>query len=158
MYSLVTWDQEEDAHRLDDIWESYAKLAEMFAAAGRKVFVVVEPPRLRARAEDLIFKERYFPANIVGTSRREWEQHVAPDRLRFDQWPKDIVVVDPAPLLCDGDDCFAVKHGVMYYFDANHLTSHGAALVVDKILQSLERGDVASSTTAGHAQDDSAPH
>jgi len=132
-YGLKAWVQE-DADQVNEIWRSYTKLVETFLAAGKKVFVVIEPPQLRGRVETLIFKERYFPANIIGVSRREQDRYLDPHRRRFEKMPKDVVIVDPEPLLCDEDECFAVKNGVAYYYDANHLSDRGAALVVDKIL------------------------
>ncbi|MEY3533091.1 MAG: hypothetical protein RI979_1115 [Pseudomonadota bacterium] len=51
---------------------------------------------------------------------------------------KDIVRIRPRSIFCNVEQCMLSDEGQSFYFDANHLSQFGSALVVDEILESLD--------------------
>lgn len=133
------------AHERELIWASYKKLLEQFVAAGKNVILVLQAPEIAKPVESLIMSQQY-PVDIKGTSVHWWQQRSRFVNDRIGEIPSQVRIIRPEELFCDTDYCYAVKDGTALYFDDDHMSLAGAALVVGRILHS--RG---ASTEAGES-------
>lgn len=71
-------------------------------------------------------------------SRAGYETRMAPydalERDLFDAFAM-VRVLFIRDLFCDADRCYALRRGVLLYWNSDHLTIDGASLVVDRLLQ-----------------------
>ena len=96
---------------------------------------MLQPPEVRKSLPNLVFQSRLSPSNIAGVSREWWALRSAYVTKRLKDIPPSVRVVDPADIFCDEINCAAVKDGVSWYFDDNHLSLEGASKIVPRLLE-----------------------
>lgn len=116
-----------------EVVESYIGLANRLAGEGKRVFLILQAPELPEPIDFLIYKNRH-ENGIVATERDWWDRRNALVTEYKNQIRPDVTVIDPASLFCDDDWCYAGREGLSYYFDTNHMSLAGAALVADRIV------------------------
>lgn len=121
---------EEDVER---IWLAYTRLLVALEEAGKKVILVLQAPELNQPIDRLIERSQNPNAEISSLSRDWWLRRTEFVRDRVQEIPESIDVVDPSELFCNETHCFAARDGLAYYFDDDHLSINGAALVVKKL-------------------------
>lgn len=127
-------DDRPEASRLI-IWRDYIEALTRLERSGKTVILVLQVPELRKSLDDLVFQSRLSPENVAGVSREWWNRRSAYVAERLKEIPSSIVVLDPADIFCDSAECMAVKNGVPFYFDENHLSLEGASKLVPRILE-----------------------
>ncbi len=118
-------------------WTSYLRILRDLAAAGKKVVLVLQAPELPEVMESLIYDPLAPTAALPGLSRQWWNARNAYVRERLHEIPAGVVVVDPADSFCDATVCYAAQGDVSYYFDDDHMSVAGAAVIAGAILRSL---------------------
>ncbi len=121
-------------------------------AAGTHVWLVKDVPLLPFKAPARLVRLS-LSGEDVGQARFPFVEHAA--RVAYigalfdalaESNPK-VSVLDPASVLCDGQDCFAERGGWSLYMDNNHLSGHGAralAPLFEPVFQDLDASRVAS--------------
>lgn len=122
------------AERRERLWASYVQLLRTFAAAGKRVTLVLQAPELPVAVESLVFKAGENVRDIPGVSREWWSARSAFVMGRLRELPSEVTVVDPAGLFCTGKQCFAVRAGTALYFDDDHMSVSGASQVARAVL------------------------
>lgn len=121
-----------EAERLR-MWRSYVNLVSRLKAAGKRVVLVLQAPELRKGIGDLVLIDG--GERIVGVRRDWWDRRQAFVRAHLAELPAGVIVMDPTPLFCDADNCYAARDGKADYFDDDHLSVHGARRVAARILE-----------------------
>lgn len=123
------------AARQQQRWTAFVDVLRYFTASGKRVVVVLQAPELSRSINKLLFRAADPRGDVVSVHRAWWDKRGAWAQARLRQIPDSVRIVDPANVLCDRDNCYAARHGVAYYFDDNHLSVQGAALVADQVMQ-----------------------
>jgi peptidoglycan/LPS O-acetylase OafA/YrhL len=118
-------------------WQSYVDLITALHASGKRVIVVLQAPEMIKTIEALIYRYGRNNKDIVGMSKQWWEKRNQYVRDHLHELPKDVLIIDPADFLCQGDDCYAIKRSVSFYFDDNHMSPSGAAMVAKGMMNQL---------------------
>ena len=117
------------------IWDSYINTANHFAKAGKKVYLVLQPPEVYARVEKIVLTNNKNSKNLVGIPLHWWNKRTAYLKEGISKLDKAINVIDPSKSLCDLENCYLVKNNRLLYFDQDHLSLNGANLIADEILK-----------------------
>lgn len=115
------------------IWKSYVNILKHFQSHGKNVILVLQAPELPKSIDKLILKSTDPFNQVNGVSKSWWDSRSSFVTSKLSEIPAGVVVIDPAEVFCDGAFCFASKQGSPYYFDDNHLSISGAALISEKI-------------------------
>jgi hypothetical protein len=118
-------------------WSSYLRILQALAASGKNVVLVLQAPELPDVMESLIYDPTAPATALPGLSRHWWGARNAYVRERLHEIPAGVVVVDPADSFCDATVCYAARGNVSYYFDDDHMSVAGAAVIAGEILRSL---------------------
>lgn len=141
-----SWFRIRDAFFESDAWyESYKpkfdnmaiagaqSTIDRLAGAGAKSYVMVGPPTLSFNAPLLLaFEEKMAVAerkSFTPVEKYKKDREKGIDRLMAANEKGKVVFIDPLPVLCPDTKCISQYKGNALYFDRNHLTAHGAALV-----------------------------
>jgi peptidoglycan/LPS O-acetylase OafA/YrhL len=116
-------------------WRHYVEVLNRLARSGKRILLVLQVPELRKALDDIVFMNRLAPENIAGISREWWRLRSAYVTERLKEIPSSVKVFDPADVFCDDTECVAVKDGIPWYFDENHLSLQGASKLVPRILE-----------------------
>jgi hypothetical protein len=104
---------------------SYIRVIQQLHAAGKKVIVVLQAPRLPRDIQIVVLSspESDF---VKGTRRDEWITGSEGIYHAISELPKDILIIDPINSFCDAQWCYAVKDGNAMYYDTGHMSVEGA--------------------------------
>ena len=69
------------------------------------------------------------PRSQIDLQRKKYLEIVMPILREF----PTVKVLDPIPLLCDDDYCWAVKENKMLYIDSHHLSVEGAVYLAEHL-------------------------
>ncbi len=122
-----------DERTRDRRWQAWVRLIRELDAAGKQVIVLHQVPEVRRRIDDLIFTAADPARPLVSVSRSWWEARRSYALRRQNELPASVLQVDPTGLFCDTDNCHASGNGLAYYFDHNHLSATGAAMLASLI-------------------------
>ena len=117
------------------IWNNYVEVLNRLNSSGKRVILVLQPPEVRKSLPNLVFQSRLSPSNIAGVSREWWALRSAYVTKRLKDIPQSVRVVDPTDIFCDEINCTAVRDGVSWYFDEDHLSLEGASKIVPRLLE-----------------------
>jgi hypothetical protein len=136
----------------EPVWTAYLDTLHALTQAGKTVIALRQTPEPSRGMPDLIMALG-SALWIEAAGRADWEarRRFVSDRLW--QIPLDVLMGDPADVLCDARTCFAGQDGASYYFDANHMSVAGAARVAGLVID--RAGAVRSPwlDAFGHRQD-----
>jgi peptidoglycan/LPS O-acetylase OafA/YrhL len=121
-------------------WNSLVAMLRMFVAKDKKVFLVLQAPELPKPINQLVMKAAHPLKEIPGVSGAWWRERSSFVAARMSQIPGDVEIIDPVSLFCHDGQCFAGQEGKAFYFDDNHLSLDGAAMIAEKILQQAVTG------------------
>lgn len=116
-------------------WRSYVDAANYLAESGKKVILVLQSPELPTPIDRLIFHSADSNGLILGASRSWWDARNAFVMARLGDFSEAIRVIDTTELFCNKSYCMAARDHVAYYFDDDHLSLSGAALVAKEIVK-----------------------
>lgn len=123
-----------------DVWDGYLEVINQLLRHGKKVILVLQAPELTEDIQSLVFKSKDQAGEIVGADRRWWEGRRALVTGRLSDIPHEVVVIDPADVFCDTDNCYATRNGKALYFDDHHISLAGAELVAEQVFPHLATG------------------
>jgi peptidoglycan/LPS O-acetylase OafA/YrhL len=107
--------------------------ADKVSATGAQTYVMVGAPILRFNAPSLLAFEEKFkvlePKSFTPLAWYKSQRERGIERFMDANEGGKITFIDPLPVFCPDDTCIAKHDGEALYFDRNHLTTHGAALV-----------------------------
>jgi peptidoglycan/LPS O-acetylase OafA/YrhL len=118
-------------------WSSYLRILQALVAARKKVVLVLQAPELPEVMESLIYDPTAPATALPGLSRHWWAARNAYVLERLHEIPAGVVVVDPADSFCDATVCYAAQGNVSHYFDDDHMSVAGAAVIAGAILRRL---------------------
>ena len=116
-------------------WRHFVEAVNRLAKSDKRIILVLQAPEVRKSLDDLVFQNRLAPDNISGVSRDWWRRRSAYVTERLPEISSSVRVIDPADIFCDEKECVAVKDGIPWYFDDNHLSLEGASKLVPQILK-----------------------
>ena len=116
-------------------WRHFVEALNRLAKSDKRIILVLQPPEVRKSLDDLVFQNRLAPDNISGVSRDWWRRRSAYVTERLPEISSSVKILDPAAIFCDDTECIAVKDGIPWYFDDNHLSLEGASKLVPHILK-----------------------
>jgi peptidoglycan/LPS O-acetylase OafA/YrhL len=119
------------------VWSSYVEIVRAFVEAGKKAVVVLQAPELPQKMEELIYEPMPDGTSIAGLPRDWWVKRTDYVRQHLREMPAGVTIIDPADLFCDQIVCYAAQGDTSYYFDDDHLSVAGAAIVAARILSTL---------------------
>ena len=116
------------------------------AAADKQVIVLRPVPEIARSVSFLLARAKlggHAAQNIVSVSRDYYTQRNARINAHFDhaKYPDNVSIVDPSQDYCDLTRCWAVKNGIPLYFDEDHPSIAGAALLVPRIMAAHRSSD-----------------
>jgi hypothetical protein len=129
-------DEFDDRYR-ESVWRSFLEMVDVLQRSDKRVIVVLQTPELYKPADQIIFRSKNPPTNIVGMSRSWWDKRNQWLMQHTSQLPHDVLIVNPSEFLCDQQNCFAVLDGKAMYSDDNHLSATGAQQLVARYLMPL---------------------
>jgi hypothetical protein len=109
------------------VWRAYANMAAALAGAGKRVIVIRQAPELPAPMRDLAMQGG--GATIPGLSLAEWEGRRRLSSAWMAALPPETAIIDPAEVFCTSSGCLAGQDGASNYFDDNHMSAAGTAMV-----------------------------
>jgi hypothetical protein len=121
-------------------WSAYMRALQALVGAGKNVVLVLQAPELPTSMESLIYRSPRGDELIPSMERDWWAERTAYVRQRLGDIPADVITIDPTDRFCDGTSCFAARGGTSYYFDDNHMSVAGAAIIARQILVRLGLG------------------
>jgi peptidoglycan/LPS O-acetylase OafA/YrhL len=127
----------DDAER-EIIWDSYIGTLKYFRDHGKKVILILQAPELPKDIGKVILSSSNPYNKIDGVSKSWWEARSSFVSNRLTQIPAGVFVIDPQNIFCNSLACIASNNGVPFYFDDNHLSVNGAALITKEILPLLK--------------------
>jgi peptidoglycan/LPS O-acetylase OafA/YrhL len=110
------------------VWRAYAHMAAALAAAGKRLILIRQAPELPAPMRDLAMQSG--GATIPGMTLAGWEDRRRPSSARMEELAPLAAIIDPAEIFCAPAGCLAGRDGTARYFDADHMSVAGAALIV----------------------------
>lgn len=123
-------------------WRSYVGTLKKFTDAGKTVYLVLQAPEVKADVHRLfrLIDEEANEGTVVGAPRSWWRQRMQYVNDRRGEIPEGVIIIDPADLFCDDDNCYAIEKGTSLYFDDDHMSVEGASRVARHILERHEQG------------------
>ncbi|NCT48466.1 MAG: hypothetical protein GW763_10850, partial [Paraglaciecola sp.] len=114
--------------------------------ADKQVIVLRPVPEIARSVSFLLARAKlggHAAQNIVSVSRDYYTQRNARINAHFDhaKYPDNVSIVDPSQDYCDLTRCWAVKNGIPLYFDEDHPSIAGAALLVPRIMAAHRSSD-----------------
>lgn len=116
-------------------WSDYVGVLDTLLGQGKQVTLVLQAPELPRAMERLLLSSARQGDRVVGVDRAWWDARSAYVREHLKDIPAQVRIVDPAGLLCDQHRCHAAGGGTAYYFDDDHLSVAGAAIVAAEVLR-----------------------
>ena len=114
-------------------------------AANRKTFVVLPIPEMLEDVPQTLGWSTVIKGEPgeVSIPRSDYDQRHQLAREAYQQASEQcgVTLLDPVPYLCDEQKCYGSKDGMPLYFDDDHLSERGAALLMP-MLQSIFTDDL----------------
>ncbi|MGW8391276.1 acyltransferase family protein [Pseudoduganella sp. HUAS MS19] len=141
LHSALFGDHESTYPRLPDefteasrsaIWTSYKTILNRFVNAGKRVTVVLQAPELPRQVDKLI-RLADDPRSVDGVTTEWWRRRSAYVEQRLGELPAGVRILRPEARFCNARNCHAVMNAKALYFDDDHMSIHGAALVAHDI-------------------------
>ena len=114
-------------------------------SSGHDVILVQPFPEIVRPMTAYLFKSDLDveTGSIPAVSRAYYEARSADVRQRLiamAEGQNGVEVIDPLPVFCDDQNCYAKRSGVPLYFDSDHPSLAGAGLVAASLKSSILNG------------------
>lgn len=118
--------------------EEFARIAEEIRSTGRRVVIIEPIPEYPFEVPLRLARTLQGDGDVstVGMPRAEFDAASAPTRRRL-QAIAGVHLVAPADILCEAGWCRTAEGGRSLYFDDDHLSMHGARVVVTRLALQL---------------------
>ncbi|MCR6653619.1 MAG: acyltransferase [Cellvibrionaceae bacterium] len=121
-------------------WQSLNTMITRLTEAGKKVYVVYPIPELPLHVEKAVFPkvafatETFLPVERATTADYYRERHqFILQKLDSLPYSEQLVAIKPFQIFCMDGYCPAVRNGQALYFDDDHLSIAGAAMMLEGI-------------------------
>lgn len=123
----------------DAYWQSFEAGVMRLLDVGKRVVIMLPVPELGRSIEQVVYRTEWQGDAVVGVPRAYYEARNAAFFGKLNNSPilDRVILVDPADFLCDAENCYAVRDGKSLYYDDDHLSLEGAALLADAILAAI---------------------
>lgn len=130
------------AERVLNMAESIDSMISILAQNKKQVFVFYPVPELGMPISKIVskaFLENKKVDNVNGTSREYYNlrNQFIMGHFSNGSYLSNVHFLKPSAVLCNEENCFAVKNSKSMYFDANHLSIYGAQELV-KLIEIIE--------------------
>lgn len=122
-------------------WQSLQQIIVRLMRAGKTVYVMYPVPELPININKGVMPFSVFAMATVldlekATSARYYFDRHAYIINKLDSLPygKNLYAIKPFDIICDGNACPAAKEGKAFYFDDDHLSLVGSALIAETIM------------------------
>jgi hypothetical protein len=116
--------------------DGFARVVEALAAKNKQVVIVYPVPKPPGDVPTLLARRARIGAPTelhIPRMEHERRNRVTIERLDELVHRFGAIAVRPDRVLCDAEQCSTLEHGNVLYFDDNHLSLKGAALVAPLI-------------------------
>jgi hypothetical protein len=118
--------------------------ADILIDAGKQVFFLITPPELSFEPKSCISVRPYSlqkrtleNCHVSLAAYRERAQEFRDLVSKVQKSHPELTLLDASKALCDNERCTAYKNGKFFYGDNNHLSVHGAIMVVSKLSKQI---------------------
>ena len=119
--------------------KEYADTIDQFISAGKQVVWVQQAPEVGLNLSAAMREAVANNGESISVSRDWWEKRTEGFKEYYETL-REVIFIDPASLLCDDQNCYAVKGGVTQYRDRDHISLSAARnIVVEMERQKLFR-------------------
>ena len=138
-----------DAQTRAQVWQAYVATLQALVDHGKTVHLVLQAPEVPAHINQMIrLADPQAKTKLAGVSLPWWEARMGYARKHLAGIPKAVHIHDPAAMFCDQTTCYLTYGDKALYFDDDHISITGAALIADQIIQ-RDRSDLGSGRGAG---------
>ena len=116
----------------DIIWSDLLKIFDLLLENGKTVYFVVQPPELPLYMEQMVFWQRKEEKLTRGAKREWWDKRNSYVFNKLGDIPNQVKLVNPTEIFCDSKYCYGSDDKGYLYFDDNHVSLHGASIIVEK--------------------------
>lgn len=122
--------------------EGYVRTIDRMLAAGKRIVFLVDTPELGFEATSCILRRPLtlapqpesfdlcaVPRTVVDARQKDYRVIIASLQKKYPQ----VLFVDPTPLLCDTEYCYAKKDGHLLYRDDDHLSLFGSTTLMKQL-------------------------
>ena len=124
-------------HSRELVWTSFEIIIKRLRSAGKRVFVLAPIPELGRPVQQNILSGQFRgdASSDRGATRayHDARNRFVLGKLNALNWDDNLVLVDPAAVLCDEKICRALIDSEAMYFDDDHLSVAGARRVVKQL-------------------------
>ena len=150
MAKYVGGDHLNSASELDQVAEQHAdKVIRQYedtiltlVKAGKRVVIVKQAPELQRTFSEILssyLRFGYSRGLLISTDVISWRARYKKIDNLLKNLPSQVIVVDPADILCKRDTCFSAIGGLPAYYDSHHMSLIGTDAVAKKIFDALEK-------------------
>jgi len=120
--------------------KAYDKAFKQLLDAGKKVIWVLQVPEVGPKLElQMRLAASSESASAPSVTVDWWRRRMSEVREYAESKSSKVLIFDPQPLFCDDIDCFAVKDGITFYRDRDHMSLSGARLIVNALKGELTK-------------------
>lgn len=116
---------------------SFDDIVGRLSASKDKVYIILPIPEIERNINSLSMKNDILGlgGDIVGVSREKHLNYnlMVMEHFESANYSDNVYFIDPTSVLCEEDDCYAIKSGISLYFDDNHLSLSGAKKIAETI-------------------------
>lgn len=119
--------------------KALATMLNTLSRANKEVILVLQAPMPRMHINSYIRKYVFSSrASIKGRTRDDWNEIYSAKNDLLKELSNDIKVYDPSDIFCDTQDCYVIKDGNALFFDDDHMSLEGAAMVAKAVVKLIE--------------------
>jgi hypothetical protein len=101
--------------------------------AGKQVILMLQVPELPRDIHYLAMRVSTPGEDLAGATRAWWDERTRWVIDHLHEVPAGVIVIDPTNSFCDAKQCRASSQGKALYFDDDHPSRSGAALLAKLI-------------------------
>ncbi|MEK9569381.1 MAG: acyltransferase family protein [Paracoccaceae bacterium] len=126
----------------DKVLRQYEDTILTLVKAGKRVVIVKQAPELQRTFSEVLSSYLRFGYSrdlVISTDIKSWQARYEKIDKVLRNLPSQVIVVDPADILCEHDVCSSVIGGLPAYYDTHHMSLIGTDAVAKKIFEVLEK-------------------
>ena len=116
----------------DTIWSDLLKIFDLLLENEKTIYFVVQPPELPLYMEQMVFWQKKEDKFTRGARREWWDNRNSYVFDKLGDIPKQVKLVNPTEIFCDSEYCYGSDTKGYLYFDDDHVSLHGASVIVEK--------------------------
>jgi peptidoglycan/LPS O-acetylase OafA/YrhL len=118
--------------------ESMYELVHDLANSGKRVILVLQAPMLD-RGINYYIRRAFWRDRVASKPLSAWKEQYKAGYLIANEVKNKASVVDPSEVMCDDEECYAIRDNKSLFFNKDHMSVDGALLVSTKLLPVVMR-------------------